>query len=222
MLSKFTALFAQAPTDLFVKQRQYKQISVECKYAKIKFYDSNHKLRSNLKTYLEPLLIELYKVVARNWYGLCCWNNLNTVSGLYWCPSCSQNVVTLFRMLKLHLSSWDLSSTLNVLALHVYLRLHLHHISQIPLTWLKEKPGWALFGGLGCGLFYFPFPLKIKMSNLLKKKVFIRNIRKKILWMIECYLSNREKTLRAFLMCDWLHNQKNTTGLIKSQLTFVI
>lgn len=31
-------------------------------------------------------------------------------------------------------------------------------------------PGWALFGGLGIDLGLFVFPLKMKVSNLLKKK----------------------------------------------------
>lgn len=65
------------PTELFEKQRQYKQVKFLLKAGmqKIKFYDSNHKLRSNLKTYLLPLWI--CKIVGKNWYSLCCWSNLN-------------------------------------------------------------------------------------------------------------------------------------------------
>lgn len=68
------SFICSCPTELFEKQRQYKQIKFLLKAGmqKIKFYNSNHKLRSNLKTYLQPQLIGLYIVMGKNWYGLCC------------------------------------------------------------------------------------------------------------------------------------------------------
>lgn len=39
---------------------------------KIKFKDSNHKLKANLKTYMQNLLIGLCKASGKNWHGLCC------------------------------------------------------------------------------------------------------------------------------------------------------
>lgn len=102
------------------------------------------------------------------------WSNLNhslTVSVLYWCPSHSQNVVTVFGTLKLHLSSWYL-----VLQVH-YMFWHCIwcHVGTTSHKYHWHDENKSLVGHYLLGF----FSLKMKMSGLLKRKKYLEEILEK-------------------------------------------